>query len=200
VALGFLGPRPLEEQVEHARGFAAAAPRAPAADELACDLGSGGGLPGLVLAVEVWPDSRWVLLEAMAKRFELLAWAVEELGIAERVSVVHGRSEHVGRPEEPLRAACTLVTSRSFGTPSVTAEAAAPLLAAGGTLVVSEPPASDGRRWPAAGLAPLGLVPGQVLRTERAGYMVLTQETACPPDYPRAWKRQSRWPLFPPTS
>ena len=163
---------------------------------MACDLGSGGGIAGLVLAVEVWPESRWVLLEAMAKRFELLVAAVDELGIADRVSVVHGRAEHVGRVGEPLRTSCALVTSRGFGPPHLTAEAAAPLLAPGGELIVSEPPASTGARWPAAGLAPLGLVPKGVERTDRAGYMVLTQATACPAEFPRAWKRQSRHPLF----
>ncbi len=196
MARGFLGPRPLDDQIEHARGFAIAAAEAPAADRLACDLGSGGGLPGLVLAVDVWPESRWVLLEAMAKRAEFLEGAVRELGIAERVSVVHGRSEHEGRPGLALRGSRTLVTARSFGPPQVTAEAAAPLLAAGGLLIVSEPPGSDGARWPAAGLAPLGLVPVGVVRTDRAGYMVLRQAEPCPEDYPRSWKRQSRHPLF----
>lgn len=181
----------------HARGFAAAAPRSPEAGELACDLGSGGGLPGLVLAVDVWPDSRWLLLEAMAKRAEHLLWAVDHLGIGDRVTVVHGRSEHVGRVGQPHRGACWLVTSRGFGAPATTAEAAAPLLCPGGSLVVSEPPGSQGERWPADGLGPLGLVPHGVVRTDRAGYMVLTQETPCPPNYPRAWKRQSRQPLFP---
>lgn len=195
-ASGFLGPRSLDDQLQHAIGFASAAPRAPGSQDLACDLGSGGGLPGLVLAVEVWPESRWVLLEGMAKRCELLGWAVEELGLGERVSVVHGRVEHLARPGFPLRGACTLVTSRSFGPPRVTAEAAAPLLSPGGTLVVSEPPDSEGERWPAAGLEPLGLVPNGVVRTERAGYMVLTQQQACPPEYPRPWKRQSRQKLF----
>ena len=195
-ASGFLGPRSLDDQLEHARGFAAATPRPPTSADLACDLGSGGGLPGLVLAVEVWPESRWVLLEGMAKRCELLRWAVGELGIGERVAVVHGRVEHVGRPGQSLRAACTLVTSRSFGPPRVTAEAAAPLLRVGGALVVSEPPESEGQRWPAAGVEPLGLCPTGVVRTERAGYMVLTQEGPCPPEFPRPWKRQSRQPLF----
>lgn len=193
---GFLGPRSLDDQVEHARGFAAAAPRPPNPDDLVGDLGSGGGVPALVLAVEVWPESRWVLVEGMAKRCELLRWAVDELGVGDRVEVVHGRAEHVGRPGQPLRAACTLVTSRSFGPPRVTAEAAAPLLRPGGTLVVSEPPESDGRRWPEAGLAPLGLRPAGVVRTERAGFMVLTQEGPCPPEFPRSWKRQARQPLF----
>lgn len=159
-------------------------------------MGSGGGLPGLVLAVEVWPESRWVLLEAMAKRAQLLNWAVDHLGIADRVSVVHGRSEHLGRVGEPLRGACRLVTSRSFGAPATAAEAAAPLLATGGTLIVSEPPGSEGERWPAEGLARLGLMPDGVVRTDRAGYMVLIQASPCPPDHPRAWKRQSRQPLF----
>ena len=198
---GFLGPRPLEDQIEHARGFAtaaAAAQQVPGPDDLACDLGSGGGLPGLVLAVDVWPHSRWVLLEDMAKRAELLEEAVEELGVGDRVSVVHGRSEHVGRPGQPLRASCTLVTARSFGAPQVTAEAASPLLVPGGVLIVSEPPGSEGERWPAAGLAALGLVPAGVVRGDRAGYMVLRQEEACPAEYPRSWKRQSRHPLFPP--
>ncbi len=195
-----MGPRPLDEQIEHARGFAAAAPRPLTSGDLGCDLGSGGGIPGLVLAVDVWPESRWVLLEAMAKRFELLVQAVRELTLADRVSVVHGRAEHVGRPGEALRAACTLVTSRSFGAPHLTAEAASPLLAVGGTLVVSEPPGSQGERWPPAGVAPLGLRPEGVVRTDRAGYMVLTQAEPCPPEYPRAWKRQSRWPLFLPPS
>ncbi|CAA9247410.1 MAG: rRNA small subunit 7-methylguanosine (m7G) methyltransferase GidB [uncultured Acidimicrobiales bacterium] len=195
-ARGFLGPRSLEDQLEHARGFASATSRAPTSAELACDLGSGGGIPGLVLAAEVWPESRWVLLEGMAKRCELLLWAVAELDIGDRVTVVHGRVEHVGRPGQRLRGACTLVTSRSFGPPRVTAEAAAPLLLLGGTLVVSEPPGSDGERWPETGLAPLGLHPTGVVRTERAGYMVLTQERPCPGEFPRPWKRQTRQPLF----
>lgn len=194
-ACGFLGPSALDDQIEHARGFAAAA-RPLTADDLACDLGSGGGIPGLVLAVEMWPESRWVLLEGMAKRCELLQVAVEDLGIADRVSIIQGRVEHLGRPGEQLRGRCALVTARSFGPPRVTAEAAAPLLALGGALVVSEPPGSDGERWPQAGLAPLGLRPAGVTRTDHAGYMVLVQDVPCPPEYPRPWKRQSRQPLF----
>ena len=132
----------------------------------------------------------------MAKRAELLVWAIELLGLGERVTVEHRRSEHVSRVGEPLRGACQLVTSRGFGAPPITAEAAAPLLREGGALVVSEPPGSEGERWPAEGVVRLGLSPQGVVRTDRAGYMVLTQAQPCPPEYPRAWKRQSRQPLF----
>jgi len=137
-----------------------------------------------------------VLLESMAKRAEHLQWAVGQLGLDGRVRVDQGRAEHVGRVGEPLRQACTLVTARAFGAPQLTAEAAAPMLAVGGRLVVSEPPGSTGERWPEEALLPLGLHPDGVVRTERAGYMVFTQVALCPPGYPRSWKRQSRHPLF----
>ncbi|MDQ6748815.1 MAG: hypothetical protein M3010_12010 [Candidatus Dormibacteraeota bacterium] len=150
----------------------------------------------MVLAVDSWPGSRWVLLESMAKRAEHLDWALSQLGIGDRVRVDRGRAEHAGRVDEPLRHACALVTARAFGAPHLTAEAAAPMLAVGGHLVVSEPPGSVGERWPEDGLLPLGLRPDGVVRSERAGYMVFTQVSLCPPGYPRSWKRQSRHPLF----
>lgn len=56
------------------------------------DVGSGAGLPGIPLAV-ARPDLSVVLLEPLLRRFEFLVGAVEELGLAERVSVVRGRAE-----------------------------------------------------------------------------------------------------------
>ena len=62
-ALGFLGPGPLDLQVDHALGFGdtteAHLPPGTAAGPI-LDLGSGGGLPGLVLA-ERWPDAALTL-------------------------------------------------------------------------------------------------------------------------------------------
>ena len=57
-----------------------------------------------------------------------------------------------------------VVTARGFGSPSLTAAAATPLLRPSGRLIVSEPPSSDGARWSAELLAANGLelrsVPG----------------------------------------
>ena len=154
--LGFLGPGPVEDHLHHARAFARAVPDAPGR---AVDLGTGGGLPGLVLAAECWPATRWWFVDAQARRTEFLREAVAALGLDDRVDVVTGRAEEVGR--SPLREAADLVVARSFGAPAVTAECAAPLLAVGGHLVVSEPPAADRAvRWPDAGLAALGLAFG----------------------------------------
>lgn len=151
--LGFLGPGPIDAHIRHAEAFAEAVAEPPAR---ALDLGAGGGLPGLVLAAHVWPQTTWSFLDAQRKRTDFLDRAVAELGLGARVTVLHGRAEDVGR--DPVhRVGYDLVTARSFAAPAVTAECAAPLLADGGVLVVSEPPSAVlTDRWPTRGLAELG--------------------------------------------
>ncbi len=151
--LGFLGPGPVEDHLAHSAAFASAVPETPAR---ALDLGAGGGLPGLVLAATVWPETEWCLLDAQARRSAFLVEAVDALGLTDRVQVVTARAEEHGR-NASARHAFDLVVARSFASPPVTAECAAPLLRPGGHLVVSEPPAAETEeRWPSAGLGLLG--------------------------------------------
>lgn len=56
------------------------------------DLGSGAGLPGLVLAI-ARPEQRWVLLDSREKKTRFLTHAVFELGLG-NTSVVRERLEH----------------------------------------------------------------------------------------------------------
>ncbi len=189
--LGFLGPGPVGEHVVHARGFAEAVDASP---ERVLDLGSGGGLPGLVLAM-AWPESRLVLLDSNERRTDFLRWAVDSLGVAERVAVRRDRAEHLGRQPE-WRRSMDLVVARSFGPPAVTAECAAPLLAVGGRLVVSEPPDARPHRWPAAGLDPLGLAPEASVQRLGHRYQVLTQERPCSDRFPRRPGLPAKRPLF----
>jgi 16S rRNA (guanine527-N7)-methyltransferase len=149
--LGFLGPGPIEEQVAHAQAFLAAIETPEV--RRAVDLGSGGGVPGLVLAVAL-PRVHWVLLDGMVRRTTFLVEAIEQLGVDAEVWTA--RAEDAGRVVGQ-RGQADLVVARGFGPPAVTAECAAPLLAAHGQLVVSEPPDSSGERWPATGLRQLGL-------------------------------------------
>jgi 16S rRNA (guanine527-N7)-methyltransferase len=183
---GLVGPAPVEDHVRHAQQFAAALGDLPSP---ALDLGSGGGLPGLVLAAG--SSSRWVLLDARRRSGTFLRWAVDELGLADRVEVLVARAEEVGR-DDAHRGAYALVTARGFGPPAVVAECAAPLLQVGGLLAVSEPPDAPDR-WPAAALAPLGLAPvagaGPAIR-------VLRQERSCPEAYPRRSGLPAKRPLF----
>jgi len=192
-ARGFLGPGPVGAHLEHAAGFAEAiASSAP--PRSAVDLGSGGGVPGLVLAI-AWPDSTWTLVEAHGRRASFLQEAASQLGCAARVHVVAERAEIVGR-DPAHRGRYPLVVARSFGPPAVTAECASALLAPGGVLVVSEPPASDGARWRPAGLSLLGAAPERLVRTAKGTFQLIRQASPCPSRYPRRVGVPSKRPLF----
>ncbi|MHB1446036.1 MAG: RsmG family class I SAM-dependent methyltransferase [Acidimicrobiales bacterium] len=157
------------------------------------DLGSGGGAPALVL-LGLWTDSFAVLIEAAQRRAAFLVESLERLGWAQRSEVVEARAEEVGR-DVTYRQRFELVTARSFGSPAVTAECGAPLLAVGGILVVSEPPSAP-ERWPDAALSQLGL--GSGTSTEVGGYhfRILPQDDPCPERFPRRTGVPSRRPLF----
>ena len=156
------------------------------------DLGSGGGLPGLPVAV-ARPDLEVVLIDAGARRIDFLRTAIEDLELAPRVLAVLGRAENVGRSE--LRGTFDAVVARSFGPPAVTAECGAPLLRVGGLLIVSEPPDGPTDRWPAEGLAGLGLALGPGLPGPPR-IQVLEQVTPCPDGYPRRDGMPAKRPLF----
>ena len=192
---GFLGPGPVEDHLDHARAFAVAVPDAPRS---AVDLGAGGGLPGLVLAALTWPTTTWVFVDAQQKRTDFLREAVEALGLEDRVEVRTERAEVLGRDEDH-RGRHDLVVARSFGSPPITAECAAPLLCVGGRLVVSEPPAADAAvRWPSSGLAELGLGPATSIPAADGSVhlaaMVALQP--CPERYPRRTGIPAKRPLF----
>jgi len=69
----------------------------------ALDIGSGGGFPGIPLAI-VWPGTRVTILESREKKAGFLERAVRELGI-KNVAVACGRLEEYGRSwtSEPHR-------------------------------------------------------------------------------------------------
>ncbi len=192
-ARGYLGPRAIEPQVEHAGGFARCwedvADRPPTG---LLDLGSGGGLPGLVLA-ELW-GCRTVLVDSMVKRTsflrEVLAWP----GAPRDVEVITGRVETIAR-EPSLESSFSLVTARSFGPPAVVAECATRFLRIGGYLIVSEPPDDDEGRWRPEVLATMGLQDNGRVR-HGAAFRVLTKSAATPEELPRAVGMPTKRPLF----
>ena len=189
--MGFLGPGPADEHRRHAAAFVAALGARPAG--LGIDLGSGGGVPGLVVATAL-PAWRWELVETGARRAAFLERAVRHLDLDDRVEVRHLRAEDLGR-HPPARARADAVTARSFGPPAMTAECAAPLLRPGGVLVVSEPPAGGRDRWDGEGLATLGLGPPE-LRLGPPALALLTQRTGCPDRYPRKAGIPAKRPLW----
>lgn len=186
-ALGFLGPGPVGEHIDHAAGFLDAL---DGVTGTVVDLGSGGGVPGLIIAV-ARPDLQLVLLDATAKRCRFLDQAVAALGV--RATVVEGRAEVVGHSAR--RGAADAVVARAFGGPGATAECAAPLLRVGGVLLVSEPPEPAADRWGAQGLRTLGLSLGS-RSAQFPVVQTLHQTERCPATFPRRDGLPSKRPLF----
>jgi 16S rRNA (guanine527-N7)-methyltransferase len=192
--VGAIGPAPLEQHLLHSLGFAAALAGRIPANAYIVDLGSGGGIPGLVLA-ELLPLASLVLLEGRTMRCELLSRSIEELGIENRVSVLSSRAELAGQQPQ-WRGRFDAAVARGFAAPGVTAECAAPLLRVGGLLCVSEPPATGSfERWPHAGCAEFGLQPLVALETPNS-FVALRQTVPCPPRYPRRVGVPAKRPVF----
>lgn len=193
-ARGFLGPQPIEPQIVHAEGFAQcweALRNAPPAELL--DLGSGGGLPGLVL-LERW-QCHAVFLDSMVKRSNFLREALLWPDAPPSAEVVTARAEEAARWPE-FDGVFDLVTARSFGPPSVTAECAVRFMKVGGVLVVSEPPSErTEERWSIKGLDLLGLR-AQGRSRYGAGYEVLVKERSTGREYPRSVGTPKKKPLF----
>jgi 16S rRNA (guanine527-N7)-methyltransferase len=95
------------------------------------DLGSGAGLPGLVVAAAL-PDARVDLIESVSRKCAFLRQAVERLGIA-NAEVVCARAESWAADRG--REAYDAVTARAIGRLPTVAELASPLLRDGGHLL-----------------------------------------------------------------
>ena len=125
------------------------------------DLGSGNGIPGLVLAI-ARPAWHVVLVEAGRRKGEFLRRAAE-LTETPNAEVVTARAEDWG----PGLGACDAVTARALAALPVVAEYAAPLLRPGGVLVAwrgVRDPADEAAG--AAAAAILGLEARPVVRVE----------------------------------
>ena len=135
--LGFLGDRQISEVIEHARGFVTAL---DGVEGTVADLGSGGGVPGLVIAHDR-PDLRLLLVDRRAKRTDFLDRMVRRLRWGDRVQVICADVEDLIGASRSIDAA----VARGFGPPEMTLSMASRLVRTGGRIVISEPP--EGERW-----------------------------------------------------
>lgn len=94
------------------------------------DVGTGGGIPGLVLAL-ARPALRVTLLDATAKKLAFLERAAAELDAA-NVTCVHGRAEELGH-DARYRERFDLVTARAVAALPVLLELCLPFARVGGT-------------------------------------------------------------------
>jgi 16S rRNA (guanine527-N7)-methyltransferase len=127
------------------------------------DLGSGAGLPGLVLAACL-PEARFDLIESVGRKCEFLTEAVERMGL-DNATVVCERSEDRagGEGGESYDA----VTARAIGSLATLAELASPLLREGGILVAWKGARSEAEESELGRAAPrLAMEPAEI-RTVR---------------------------------
>lgn len=97
------------------------------------DIGTGGGLPGMVLAI-ARPDLTFTLMDATGKKVQFLSDAVEAMGLA-NVRPLHGRAEEVAR-NTGFRGQFRIAMARAVSSLPTLIELGLPFVALGGYLVL----------------------------------------------------------------
>jgi 16S rRNA (guanine527-N7)-methyltransferase len=163
---------PGEARRVHLDGALAAAPLLEGGPVV--DVGSGGGSPGIPLAV-ARPDLHFDLLESARRKCDFLRRFAEEL---ENVAVVCARAEEHARGAG--REAYGTALARALAPPPVAVEWCLPLLREGGRAVLFVGPSADR----AAVAASAALVAGE-LEDYPPGFVVLRKTGPTPERFPR---------------
>jgi 16S rRNA (guanine527-N7)-methyltransferase len=164
------------------------------------DLGSGGGVPAIPLAL-ARPDVGWVMVDSVRKKSAILDGFRERLGLR-NVTVVAERAEVLGR-DPAHRERYALVTARACAPLPVLAELALPLARVGGRLLAWKGPLRDNdeelRRGRAAigqvGGVPPSMVPAGVDALGGHTFVVAEKAQPTPDRFPRRPGEPSRRPL-----
>ena len=192
----FLGPVPIEEHLKNGKGFVEillALSKDHKSEQKVVDLGSGGGVPALVVAEQL-PHWHFLLIERKTKRAEFLQWAVKNLAFEANITVFEGDVETAAREAQHEKTA-DFVTARSFAPPPVTAECGCRFLKKSGCLIVSEPPdTSDG--WPTEELSSLGLEAIEPVHSNYGTFQALELKNYPDQRYPRRSGTINKNPLW----
>jgi 16S rRNA (guanine527-N7)-methyltransferase len=162
------------------------------------DLGSGGGFPGLPLALAL-PARRALLVDSVAKKARFLEAAVAALDAGDRVAVAAARSEALAAGTD--REAWPAVLTRAVASLAELAELAFPLLRHGGILIAwKRIPLADELVEARSALAAVGGGPLEIVRCEVEGLadhvlVVATKVRGTPSSFPRPPGSRRRRPL-----
>lgn len=164
----------------------------------ALDLGSGGGVPGIVLAL-ARPDVAWTMVDSVHRKADAMRGFAAALGLG-NVTVVAERAEILGRDPEH-RERYDVVTARACAALPVLAELALPLLHRDGALLAwkgslseEELGAGEAAATQLGGGAPEVLATGLVALGDHR--FVLLRKTGPTPDrYPRRAGEAARRPI-----
>jgi 16S rRNA (guanine527-N7)-methyltransferase len=157
-----------------------AVPVLAALDGPIVDVGSGGGSPGVPLAVAL-PDRRFTLLEAERRKCRFLERIAAELP---NVEVVWGRAE-----EQPVEQ-YGVALAKALARPPVAVELCLPLVRAGGAVVLWVGATADRERVAGAAARVAG-----TLEQEHDGLLVLRKVGPTPAGFPRRAGMAKKRPL-----
>lgn len=107
------------------------------AAETVLDLGTGGGFPGVPLAV-LAPEKRFTLVDSVEKKLRFVREACRDLGI-ENIETIHARAEDLGR-DPRFREKSDLCVSRAVAELSVLSEYCLPFVRVGGSFIAYKGP------------------------------------------------------------
>lgn len=107
-------------------------PYLPGYPHTLADVGSGGGVPGMILAIHR-PDVEVTLIESVGKKAGFLEDAAKQLGLA-NVSVVNGRAERLANQQ------FNVVTTRAVASLEKLLTWCRPLVRVGGTMLAMKGP------------------------------------------------------------
>lgn len=186
---------PAEAWVRHIQDSLSLVPFLASAEaRTVLDVGSGGGLPGLPLAIAL-ADVQFTLMDATGKKCDFMRQAAAELGLP-NVQVVQARAETAGQDHHHFRERFDAVTSRAVGPLQVLLEVTVPFARIGGHVL-----AIKGERAPeevAAARQALHLLHSHfvdAVRTPTGTVVIIEKQRATPRAYPRLPGEPKRKPL-----
>jgi 16S rRNA (guanine527-N7)-methyltransferase len=150
--IGALSGAPIEQIISHALWFAKAI---PSSAKRVVDLGSGAGVPGLIIAFDR-PELEIVLVDRRSGRTDSLTRSVLALDLGARVSVKCAEISDLIRDGKFFKQFDAAV-SRGLGPPLETLRLSRDLVKPGGVVIISEPPPDTQSRWNSGDVLNLGL-------------------------------------------
>lgn len=176
--------------------LALAAQASPAGDRLAiADVGTGGGVPGMILAIVI-PNADVTLIDSTAKKTDFLARAAADLGLT-NCRAVNGRAETLGaHPSGELRDAFDLVIARAVARISILSELCVPMAREGGLLgFVKGQRAQEELDEARKALYELHTHHAGTIETPTGRIVVLEKTRRTPKKYPRPAGEPNRRPI-----
>ncbi len=153
------------------------------------DIGSGGGVPGIVVAI-LRPDLQVIMLEADRRKSAFLVHVAGLLGLS-GTEVETMRAEDAGRDID-MRETFDLATSRAAAPPPVLCELALPLLRVGGSLCALVTEAVDSL---ASCTVAAGACGGDNPEAPVGGVLRVRKIAPTPDQYPRRPGTPNRHPI-----